>query len=363
MQDPEIIRAIRNQYLAISAQMDERSRRRWAAAESQKFGWGGISAISRATGISPNTIRKGITELKSSDGDSQSTMGSRLRRPGAGRKPLAITSPDLLIALDELIDGPRSTNSDSIIRWTSKNPMELATELASKGFNVSARTISRILKASGFFCPSNGRTKVSLARSNWLERFHQINQHLANAFSLRQPVITVSVRRYDSREIATDQAAHANQQVKFSHAAFLTHPEESQQASTIQALENKRNKMPHIEITEPLVTSIEEAVKRSWDSLDEQVRNSQSDVLIVAEFLMSESSMRRIESNVGAELNLRTQLLSMPPAIRKWNRLQKNAPAYVAECLAPETGLIDQISVHVIESQIPLTDANGFCEK
>ena len=43
--------------------MDERVRRQWAATEAQAYGWGGVSAVSSATGMSRKTIRKGLAEL------------------------------------------------------------------------------------------------------------------------------------------------------------------------------------------------------------------------------------------------------------------------------------------------------------
>ena len=48
---------------ALAPMMDERMRRCWAATEAQAYGWGGVRAVSSATGLSPNTIRKGLAEL------------------------------------------------------------------------------------------------------------------------------------------------------------------------------------------------------------------------------------------------------------------------------------------------------------
>ena len=47
-------------YQSLSPVMDERMRRQWAASEAKAYGWGGIRAVSSATGLSPTTIRKRV---------------------------------------------------------------------------------------------------------------------------------------------------------------------------------------------------------------------------------------------------------------------------------------------------------------
>jgi hypothetical protein len=63
MQDDALLRAIESKYRSLSMLMDERMRRHWAAAESRAYGWGGVRAVSREIGMSPNTVRKGLAEL------------------------------------------------------------------------------------------------------------------------------------------------------------------------------------------------------------------------------------------------------------------------------------------------------------
>ena len=64
MQDAAAIQGIESRYVALASLMDERMRRQWAAAEAKSYGWGGMRAVSRATGMSPNTIAIGRAELE-----------------------------------------------------------------------------------------------------------------------------------------------------------------------------------------------------------------------------------------------------------------------------------------------------------
>ena len=67
MPSANVIERIREKYLAVITDLNERGRRHWAAAEARSLGWGGISAVAQATGLSDRTIRTGIRELDAPD--------------------------------------------------------------------------------------------------------------------------------------------------------------------------------------------------------------------------------------------------------------------------------------------------------
>ena len=73
--------AIAERYRLMSAELNERQRRRFAASEARTFGRGGIAAAARACGLAENTVRKGLSELD----EPESLGGDRVRREGAGR--------------------------------------------------------------------------------------------------------------------------------------------------------------------------------------------------------------------------------------------------------------------------------------
>src|SRR5262245_16178582 len=98
MQDTAAIERMGSIYHSLAPVMDERMRRRWAAAEAIAYGWGGITAASGATGLSPNTIRRGLAELALRGASPDAPMPARLRRAGGGRKRRTETDPGLLPA-------------------------------------------------------------------------------------------------------------------------------------------------------------------------------------------------------------------------------------------------------------------------
>ena len=92
---------IRKKFEALSPVMSERMRRLWAGAEAESLGPGGIVVVMRATGMSRTTIRAGRDELRA--GVSSDDV-VEVRRPGAGRPSLVEKNPELVEALESLVD-------------------------------------------------------------------------------------------------------------------------------------------------------------------------------------------------------------------------------------------------------------------
>lgn len=96
------VEGIREKYKHISPYLNERTRRIWAATEARLLGYGGITAVSEATGISQNTIRAGQAELKQRDEDD--IKSGRIRSNGGGRKKLTDLDNTLKQDLDALVE-------------------------------------------------------------------------------------------------------------------------------------------------------------------------------------------------------------------------------------------------------------------
>src|SRR5436190_24122737 len=100
MPDAQVVEWIREKYAAVAADLDERARRRWGAAEARSLGWGGIQAVAAATGLSDRTIRTGIKELD----DPSTPPPTQQRRAGGGRKRREWEQPQLVASLQQLVD-------------------------------------------------------------------------------------------------------------------------------------------------------------------------------------------------------------------------------------------------------------------
>src|SRR5205823_53111 len=129
--------------------------RRWAASEARALGWGGASAVTKATGISRSTIRAGIAELPRSTADSHP---DRIRTPGAGRPRLTEGNPRLLDDLQALLEPATRRDPEAPLLWTSKSTRNLADELVVRGHEVSHDTVGRLLEEIGYSLQANRKT-------------------------------------------------------------------------------------------------------------------------------------------------------------------------------------------------------------
>ena len=144
MQDAKVEARIRRKFRLVAVELDERRRRQWAAAEAKEVGWGGISLVARATGLSRPTIMAGLKELDLSS-RRRVVAATRVRCPGGGRRTLTQSDPGLLEALKRLIDLATRGDPMSPLRWTCKSTVKLAEELTRQNHPVTDRTVAILL--------------------------------------------------------------------------------------------------------------------------------------------------------------------------------------------------------------------------
>jgi hypothetical protein len=193
MLDPDVD-VISEKYTTLEPVLDERARRLWAATEARAIGWGGVSRVSQATGLSRITIQAGLNELRSTLSDQEDVSG-RIRKPGGGRKPLTEHAPKLLLALENLVDPGSRGDPMSPLRWTCKSAAKLASELGSKGYRASERSVNRLLHALGYSLQSNRKTIEGGDHPDRDAQFQYINRRVKAFQRLGQPVVSVDTKK------------------------------------------------------------------------------------------------------------------------------------------------------------------------
>ena len=195
MQNP-MTQAVEAKFITLETLLDERARRLWAAVEARAIGRGGIIRVAEATGLSRATIRAGLRELDTPIPLDEGTPPTgRLRRPGGGRKPLTEHDPDLLRALESLVDPVTRGDPMSPLRWTCKSAARLAAGLQSRGHTVSERTANRLLHDLGYSLQSNRKAIEGRQHPDRDAQFPYINRR-AKAFQRQgQPVVSVDTKK------------------------------------------------------------------------------------------------------------------------------------------------------------------------
>jgi hypothetical protein len=183
---------IADQYNSVKLIMNERSRRCWAASIAQILGYGGVSAVARATGMSPNTVKRGIEELNDSVEKADS---NRVRIPGGGRKSAAETQPGFIETLESLIDPLTRGDPESPLRWTSKSTRILALELQNYGYQSSNWLIYHSLYDLGYSLKGNKKVLEGNQHPLRNEQFEFINSTVTEQINQGNPVISVDTKK------------------------------------------------------------------------------------------------------------------------------------------------------------------------
>ena len=188
-----VVEQLAEKYESIAPLLDERQRRRWLGVEARALGCGGVSAVARATGASRSTVTAAVKELADPAADA-GTRG-RVRRAGAGRPSVTATDPQLLAALEALVDPATRGDPMSPLRWTSKSTRTLAEELVGQGHAVAERTVAKLLHGAGYSLQAVRKTREGGTHPDRDAQFRylseQVNAHLRDG----QPVVSVDTKK------------------------------------------------------------------------------------------------------------------------------------------------------------------------
>lgn len=186
----DLVRAIREKLMLLWPHLNERSRRMLAATEALGLGYGGVSLVSRACGLSRVTITKGIDEL-----GQPPLPEDRVRRQGGGRWSLVERDPELPEVLDALVEPLSRGDPESPLRWTCKSTRTLACELTNRRHAVSHEKVAQLLRETGYSLQGNRKTEEGEEHPDRDPQFRHINHEVRRALARGWPVISVDTKK------------------------------------------------------------------------------------------------------------------------------------------------------------------------
>jgi len=191
-----LVGAVREKYESLRRVLSERQRRIWAATEARALPHGGVSVIAKATGLSRSTIHAGIRELVT--GQKKALAGGRSRKIGGGRKRLTDDQPEVLKALQNLIEPTTRGDPESPLRWTCKSTRKLARELQGQGFRVGDRKVADLLHQMKYSLQGNAKTIEGNDHPDRNAQFEYINAQTKKFLKQDCPVISVDTKKKEA---------------------------------------------------------------------------------------------------------------------------------------------------------------------
>jgi transposase len=347
---------IERKYLSLARMMDERMRRQWAASEAEAYGWGGVSAVSAAFGMSPNTIRRGIAELQERAAHPDTPTESRIRRPGGGRKSLTENDEGLWDSLERLVDPVTRGDPESPLRWTCKSTTQLAEALTKQGHALSPRSVGRLLNEAGYSLQSNRKTVEGASHPDRNAQFEYISKKVLTFQHQGQPVISVDTKK---KELVG----------AFKNGGREWRPKGSPEAVKIyDFLEPELGKaIPYgvydltsnqgwvsVGIDHDTARFAVEAIRRWWRKMGSKRYRNARRLLITADGGGSNGSRCRLWKvalqDLAAQLGLAVHVCHFPPGTSKWNKIEHRMFSHITQNWRGRPLISHQVIINLIAS-------------
>ena len=317
--------------------MDERVRRHWAASEAKAYGWGGVCAVSAATGMSRSTIRKGMAELDLREQTPDAPIAERLRSPGGGRKSLTEIDPRLFQRLERLVDPSTRGDPMSPLRWTCKSTYELAQALTKQGHELSPRSVGRLLNGAGFSLQGNRKTKEGKDHPDRNAQFEHISQMVKRFQRRAQPVISVDTKKKEL--VGEFKNGGREWQPKGKPLTVKTHDfmdVELGKAIPYGVYDLSRNEgWVSVGIDHDTARFAAQAIHRWWKKMGAKRYPDAEQLLITADGGGSNGSRSRLWKvalqDLAERLKMPIRVCHFPPGTSKWNKIEHRMFCHITQ--------------------------------
>jgi transposase len=323
---------IRERWLVVRDELDERGRRMWAAAEARSHGRGGIAAVVRATGMSVETVRRGIAEVRSGERAPE----GRVRRPGAGRPSISEREPGLREALLALLEGATRGDPQSPLLWTSRSVQNLTAALRSQGFDVHESTVRRQLRGLGFSLQANRKTHEGADHPDRDGQFQRIAQVSAQALADGEPVISVDTKKKEligSYKNAGRELAPSGQPILVNTHDFIDKQLGKAIPYGIYDVGSDEGWVS-VGISADTAQFAVAAIGSWWENLGRERYPKANTLTITADCGGSNSYRVRLWKTelqrLADQTGLRVRVMHYPPGTSKWNKIEHRLFSYIS---------------------------------
>jgi Rhodopirellula transposase DDE domain len=303
----------------IRPHLDERAWRLLLGAEAKVLGRGGIKLVAAAGGVHPDTVAQGVREL-----DYGEPIPGRVRRPGAGRPPMALTDPDLVAALDALVDPVSRGDPESPLRWTTKSTAKLAAELTAMGHRVSARTVAKLLKQAGYSLQANSKTLEGAQHPDRDAQFGYLNTQVARFQADGDPVISVDTKKKEL--VGNYRAAGREWEPAGSPRTVKVHDFADKQLGKVAPYGVYDIAANTGWVNVGTGQFAVESIRRWWTTMGAVSYPGSDKLLITADSGGSNGSRLRLWKTelaaFAAEAGLDITVCHLPPGTSKWNKIE-----------------------------------------
>jgi hypothetical protein len=355
---------VRQKFSILQPHLNERSRRIWAASEAKALGYGGVSLVARATGISRRAILVGIRESVIDSGASP----SRIRRTGGGRKSAVVHQPDLATKLESLVEPLSRGDPESPLRWTCKSTRVLAQELSNCGYKVSSRIVRHLLHKMDYSLQGNSKTLEGKQHPDRNAQFEFINACVSAQMRASQPVISVDTKK---KELIGNFANKGTQWLGKGEARKVNDhdfPDPSIPRAHPYGIYDLSLNVGFVNIgtDHDTATFAVASIRKWWRSIGRHSYPNAKRMLITADAGGSNGSRLRLwkwELQIFAnETGLPVSVCHFPPGTSKWNKVEHRLFSFISMNWRGEPLTDYETVVNLISRTVTATGLKVTCK-
>lgn len=330
--------SVEEKYKVLSRDMTERQRREWAGLEAMSLGWGGVTAVAKATGLSRATIQVGVKEVQQmlqSRGAPKST--DRVRRPGAGRKPLEENDATLIRDLDAMVDPVTVGDPMSPLRWTCKSVRQLTEALAEKGHRINRTKVGEILTNAGYSLQGNRKTLEGNDHPDRDAQFQYIARSTRSFLRRGQPVISVDTKKKELIGQFKNGGQEWRPKKTPVHVKSHDFPDKELGKVIPYGIYDLQGNQGYVNVGVDRDTPefAVESIRRWWRDMGKRVYPNATELLITADAGGSNSTRARLWKfclqRLADRTGLRITVCHFPPGTSKWNKIEHRMFCHITQ--------------------------------
>src|SRR5271167_1558788 len=334
------------------------------ANEALSLGRGGTSAVAAATGIARSTIIRGVAELKQAGNET----GSRIRRPGAGRRRAEAAQPGLPEAIEALVDGAIRGDPEATLRWVSRSQRNIAKALRERGYKVSQKLVGRQLRQLGYSCQANRKTLEGSSHPDRDAQFQYINGAAKTAIANGEPVISVDTKKKelvgDFKNPGKELRRRGDPEPVRVHDFKI---EELGKAAPYGVYDIAANQgWVNVGVDGDTAAFAVESIRRWWFRLGKSRYSAAKRLHITADSGGSNGARVRLWKvelqKLANETGLSITVAHHPPGTSKWNRIEHRMFSFISINWRGRPLVSHQVVVQLIASTKTETGLNITCD-
>jgi Rhodopirellula transposase DDE domain len=345
---------IRKRYKALETTLTERARRLFVAGEALAFGYGGIVAASRATGMAPSVIGRGIAEVRALEAAGPTLSPTRSRRPGGGRKKTTDKNPSLLVDLRALVESTTRGDPESPLLWTARSQRNIVDALTGKGHHTSTTMVRRLLKELGYSLQANRKRLEGAQHPDRNAQFEHINETLRRQLEANEPAVSVDTKKRELvgpfKNSGRELSAKADP-VEVNVHDFID--EELGRATPYGVYDiNKNEAWVSVGISHDTGEFAVQTLRTWWNELGASRYPNATSLVVTADGGGSNGYRLRLWKfelqKLADELGFPITVCHLPPGTSKWNKIEHRLFSFITQNWRGKPLLTHQVIVSLI---------------